>query len=100
MLFTHAQHELYEIYKWGMNSSIQINAYIFQALCYQHIRLNRIPIKYTAAIEIVISGTQSMRDLGVYMSDNTLFCVHVTKYAMKHRRLTGWILRTLKREIR
>lgn len=92
----HLQCELDEIYKWAEKNNMQFNAEKFQALCYQHARLNAEPIKYTGPGGTAIPEAETVRDLGIYMSNNASFHVHVAKLSMKCRRLTGWILRTFR----
>lgn len=79
----HALRELDEIYKWTEKKSTQTNNEEFQALYYQLAKPCGIPMKHTGPGGIEIPERQSVRDLGIYMSNEASFDVHFAKLAMK-----------------
>lgn len=73
-----------EMYKRDKNNNMQFNA-----------KLTARPIRYTGPGGVAVGETESVRNLSIYMRNNASFCVHVAKFALKCRWLTGWALRTL-----
>lgn len=75
---------------------MQFDAEKFQALRYQCLKLNIKLTRDAAPQAFAIPGPKSVRDLNIDMSDNTFFQVHITRIAIKCRRLTGGILRAFR----
>ena len=78
----------------------QLNVGKFQALHYRpinaNININTLQPRYTGPGGIAVPESQSVRDLGIYMSNDASFHAHVTKMAVTCRRLAGWILRAFR----
>ena len=93
---THLQHDLDAIYRWAEDNNMQFNVGKFQALHYKPTNINALQPKYTGPGGIAVPESQSVRDLGIHMSNDASFHAHVAKMVVTCRRLAGWILRAFR----
>ena len=88
------QSDLETIYKWAIDNNMCFNSSKFEKLHYNHRNTSNPPYNYTANDGANISEKESLRDLGVTMSNNATFRTHINAIANSSRSKLGWILRT------
>ena len=87
------QADLANIYEWAKNNNMAFNEDKFKVLQY---KFNGCPVSrsYVAPGGGEIESVLTVKDLGVTMSSDGTFDVHVENATSKARKMMGWILRT------
>ena len=88
------QGDLDEIYRWAENNNMKFNGDKFRVLHYEiGTRTTGHRIYYTPE-GTEIETTSDIKDLGVQMSNDAKFTLHISTSIKKARRMMGWVLRT------
>ncbi len=82
------------VYNWATNNNMQFNAQKFQYVCYHTKESQLTNNSYLSPTNDVIDPTQTVRDLGITMSNSCTFDVHINRVIKSCSQLVGWILRT------
>ena len=91
----HLQDDLELLYLWKKESNMEFNASKFEVLQYgQHKDLKDSYNYTTPDCESYIARKESLKDLGVQMSDSASFEVHIDKVVSKVKSIMGWIRRS------
>ena len=91
------QQDLDTIYNWARETNMQFNSDKFEMLRYQaNPRQPRPPQTLVSDIGTPIEEEESLRDLGVTLSKDATFSVHITERVACVKKLAGWALRTFK----
>ena len=90
------QDDLATIYQWAEDVNMTFNSDKFECLRYWP-RGNRPNFNYTSPDGLVIEEKQHLRDLGVEMSSDLSFEVHIANTIAGASKLIGWALRTFRR---
>ena len=90
------QDDLATIYQWAEDVNMTFNSDKFECLRYWP-RGNRPDFNYTSPDGLVIEEKQHLRDLGVEMSSDLSFEVHIANTIAGASKLIGWALRTFRR---
>ena len=89
------QKDLEELYKWTKVNNMVFNGTKFQVIRYGHNEDIKDGTSYfTDDTNDIIERFETLRDLGVILSDNATFDKHVEHVAKKVRQKTGLVLRT------
>ena len=92
---TSLQSNLNVIYEWAESNKMKFNCEKFELLRY---RVKDNPIQdctsYITNSGEVIKEKNVVKDLGVLMSNDCSFGVHIDKVTKSMRNISGWILRT------
>ena len=89
------QDDLYRVYSWKDAANMEFNEEKFEALQYgSQIDLKESYNYLTPAAANVIESKDSLKDLGVIMSANGKFDLHIGSVVQKIRKLMGWFRRT------
>ena len=89
------QHDLDTIYDWQNRNNMLFNGKKFEMLRYGPNNDLKNSTNYlTPEYEDLIEEKESLRDLGVIMSDDASFSRHVHHVCSKVKQKAGWILRT------
>ena len=86
------QEDLQKLYCWADRNNMEFNGGKFQHLGYG----TRLPDKvdYLTVNGGSIEEASSLKDLGIMMSANANFDIHISEICAKGRSMAGWILRT------
>ena len=87
------QCDLDNVYAWANDNNMLFNNMKFESLSFGR---NQQQIQYTNPGGAAIECKESLRDLGVTLSSDCLFNIHIANIASSGRLLSGWILRTFK----
>ena len=90
------QKETNTIYDWTSESNMELNDAKFEVLRYGLDDTLKICTSYITPNGQVITQKESLRDLGVTMSDNCSFDIHMANSVEKCKKMISWILRTFK----
>ena len=90
------QTDLNKIYKWAKENNMTFNDAKFEHLSYYTKPSLRHNKKYSAPDGSTIATTTNVRDLGVTLSNDCMFNLHINTIAKRARGQSGWILRTFK----
>ena len=92
------QNDLFHIYQWSVENNMQFNALKFELLRYG----NRDELKentvYVNPEFELIEEKENVKDLGVNMTNNCKFNLHITKIAESAKKIASWILQTFEKE--
>ena len=89
------QENLDQLYKWQENNNMQFNGTKFQVLrCGLNEELKNDTTYFTDNMENVIDRFESVKDLGMIMSDDARFEDHIEKVTKTVRQKVGWIVTT------
>ena len=89
------QCELNKLDKWANENNMEFNKKKFQVLRYGEDEVLKNETSYfTGNYDEVIERFESLRDLGVELSDDGAFDVHIEKVCKKARQKSGWLFRT------
>ena len=89
------QEDLEKLYKWQEENNMQFNSKKFEILRYgRNQTLKESTHYFTSNHEEIIEEKESLRDLGIIMSNDGSFSNHVEHVCSKVRQKSGWILRT------
>lgn len=89
------QHDLKTVYQWAKTNNMEFNSDKFEML---HYPSDSTPneAKYAADDLREIEEKDSLRDLGITMSNSATFSEHINKKVQSMLSKCGWILRTFK----
>lgn len=90
------QEDLDEIYDWSNENSMEFNDVKFELLRYGPNRNLKQQTSYKTSSNTIIEEHQFVRDLGVMMSNDCKFQIHMNTSILNARKLASWILRTFK----
>ena len=91
------QADLVQIYRWTEHVNMHFNADKFECLRFWARPGEAPDYKYLAPDKAEIEVKPHLRDLGVEISSDFTFNVHITKTVTSASRLAGWALRTFRR---
>ena len=91
------QEDLEKLYSWQKTNNMAFNANKFEVLRYGKNQMLKESSEYlTPDAEDIIVRKESLRDLGIQMSEDGKFTKHLEFVASKVRQKCGWVLRTFK----
>ena len=90
------QMELNQIYQWAEKNNMTFNDTKFEHLSYYTKPPLRHNAKYSAPDGSIIANPNNVKDLGVSLSNDCMFNLHINTIAKRARGQSGWILRTFK----
>ena len=85
------QSDLIELYNWADKNNMEYNGDKFEGMQYG----NKEPQTYTTPNLQNIDTQMQVNDLGVIMSEDLTFGLHINNIVAKGHRMSGWILRTV-----
>ena len=89
------QRDLNSIYEWQQTNNMLFNGSKFEMLRYgKNADLKMDTSYFSPNYEDVIEVKESLRDLGIIMSDNANFSKHINKVCTTVKQNSSWILRT------
>ena len=89
------QSDLETLYDWQKNNNMEFNSKKFEILRYgKDETLKQSSSYFTPNYEDIIEEKESLRDLGVQMSNDASFSIHVETICSKVKQKSAWILRT------
>ena len=89
------QADLDQVYCWQEVNNMEFNSRKFELMRYGKNKILKESTSYfTPNWELIIEEKESLRDLGVIMSNDASFSSHVEHVCGKVRQKSGWILRT------
>ena len=89
------QRDLGTIYTWASINNMTFNDSKFEHISFHHQIKHRSDHNvYISACQSIIKSKEHIRDLGITMSADCSFEVHISEKIKQCRQLTGWILRT------
>ena len=91
------QSDLDKLYRWQESNNMEFNSKKFEILRYGKNQILKDSTFYlTPQFEEIIEEKESLRDLGVIMTNDCSFSNHVDLVCSKVRQKSGWIFRTFK----
>ena len=91
------QADLQEIYNWALKVNMEFNADKFECLQFKPSQDKALNHQYVAPDNSVIQVKDNLRDLGVQISTDLTFNLHIETIITSAARLAGWGLRTFRR---
>ena len=91
------QQDLVSIYEWAEDVNMVFNADKFECLRFWPGKLEKPSFKYLSPQNTNIEEKSHLRDLGVEISSDLSFAVHIDNTVTSAARLVGWALRTFRR---
>ena len=89
------QNDLEQLYEWAKQNNMVFNGTKFQVIRYGHDEdLKNNTEYFTEGTNNIIERSETLRDLGVILSDDATFKDHIEHVVKKVRQKTGWVLRT------
>jgi hypothetical protein len=89
------QEELNKLYSWGEKNNMEFNNKKFQVLRYgANSQLKDETEYFTGNFDEVIERFETLRDLGIKMSEDASFTEHIENICKKVRQKCGWLYRT------
>lgn len=88
------QEDLFKIYDWAEKSNMEFNGGKFEVMRYGLDEIVKLVTSYVTESGSIITQKSELKDLGVMLSDDCTFDVHITKIVTSAKNLTSWILRT------
>ena len=88
------QKDLHKIYKWSEENNLSLNGEKFEHMRYGTNKGGDLGPPYLTPDGQNISEKESVRDLGVILSNNAKFEKHIAKKVKTARAMSAWILRT------
>ena len=89
------QADLEKLYEWQVQNNMLFNGNKFEVLRYGKNKILKESTSYlTPNCEEIIEEKESLRDLGIIMSNDGSFSSHVEFVCSKVKQKSGWILRT------
>ena len=88
------QNDLETVYKWADNNNMEFNSKKFELLRFGKNDDLKAATEYKSPTGEVIEEKESLRDLGITMSNDLSFDEHIEKIVTKGIQLSGWVLRT------
>jgi len=94
------QNDLFRIYQWSENNNMQFNAVKFELIRYGKNTKLKESTSYVAPNWDLLKEKEHVKDLGITMSNDCSFKVHINNTIESAKRISLWILRTFRtREI-
>ena len=90
------QSELNKIYSWADNNNMKLNDSKFEVIRYGQDQDIKAETKYKSPSGDTIEIKETVKDLGVLLSDNCSFRKHIETTIAKARNMISWIFRTFK----
>ena len=94
------QADLQHVYNWAERVNMEFNADKFECLHFRPGSQTDLSCQYMAPDNSVIQVKDNLRDLGVQLSTDLSFTVHIENIVTAASRLAGWGLRTFRRRSR
>ena len=94
------QEDLNVVYRWAEKVNMNFNADKFECLRFWPGSGNKPDIAYKGPDGTTIEEKQHLRDLGVEISSDLNFTVHIQNVITSSSKLAGWALRTFRRRSR
>ena len=91
------QKDLAVVYKWAEEVNMKFNSDKFECLRFWPGKNVTPDIKYNGPDGVVIEEKDHLRDLGVEISSDLTFAVHIQNVVTSSSKLAGWALRTFRR---
>ena len=88
------EEDIKSVMNWAKNNKMELNKSKFQLLQHGHKIELKTPYKIDQEVEIQKSNT--VKDLGVNISEDLSFDEHITKITNEAKRFAGWIFRIFK----
>lgn len=88
------QNDLEALYRWTEQNNMSFNNNKFEHLMYSTVHNTNYVYTYKANDGSDIETKQAVRDLGVTLSCDGTFTIHINNVTKKARSQSGWILRT------
>ena len=83
------------MYEWARTNNMKFNGSKFQLVRFGYNEeLEEDTLYFTDEMKEVIERFETLRDLGVIMSETATFDAHLEHVCTKVRQKTGWVLRT------
>ena len=79
---------------WSLTNNMQLNNDKFQLL--QHGKSKDLKTEYTINNNIKLNNSKEVKDLGIYISEDMSWDVHITNIINTSKKYTFWILRTFR----
>ena len=94
------QNDLFRIYQWSERNNMEFNAIKFELMRYGRNTKLKDSTSYVASNWELIEEKEHVKDLGITMSNDCSFKVHIDNVIETAKRISSWILRTFRtREI-
>ena len=94
------QNDLFRIYQWSENNNMQFNAIKFELIRYRKNTKLKESTSYVAPNWDLLKEKEHVKDLGITMSNDCSFKVHINNIIESAKCISSWILRTFRtREI-
>ena len=90
------QKDLNSIYQWASDNNMQFNCDKFECIRYGQNRVLQAATSYKSNTDNVIKIKDTVMDLGVTMSSDATFKMHIMNTVTAANKMCGWILRTFK----
>ena len=90
------QRELQKIYKWSADNNMGLNDKKFEGMRFGPNKEIKTETSYTTPTGKFIEMKETVKDLGVLMSDDCTFTTHIANVIDKAKNITSWILRTFR----
>ena len=91
------QADLDQIYSWQDSNNMEFNSKKFEVMRYGRNQILKESTVYlTPKYEDIIEEKETLRDLGIIMSNDASFSNHVDFVCSKVRQKSGWVLRTFR----
>ena len=94
------QRDLQSIYSWAEEVNMIFNSEKFESLRFWPGRTVQSDIQYTAPDGTLIEEKTHLRDLGVELSNDLSFSLHIENTVAAASKLVGWALRSFRRRSR
>ena len=91
------QADLQEIYNWALRVNMEFNADKFECLKFKTSQVSQLNFQYVAPDSTAIEEKDNLRDLGVQISTDLTFNLHIETIVASAARLAGWGLRSFRR---
>ena len=90
----HMKEDIKSVMNWAKNNKMELNKSKFQLL--QHGNKNDLKTSYKIDQQVEIQKSNTVKDLGVNISENLSFDEHITKITNEAKKFAGWIFRIFK----
>ena len=92
----HLQEDLEKVYSWASDNNMMLNSTKFELLRYANKKCDDISFNYLSSTGNVIDPSDSVKDLGVIMSNDCSFTLHIDEVISKVNKMVSWALRNFK----
>ena len=90
------QQDLQQVYQWAISNNMDFNTSKFELLRYGNDQDLKNQTCYISNMETEITEKQTVKDLGILMSNSGEFKDHISKVVSTVRDISAWILRSFK----